>query len=61
MKEKIKCILVLSIFMGIFYVWGMLGALQWDKITVGQAFIRGIIACTYMTGAVIGYNKLEDK
>ncbi|WOO35985.1 hypothetical protein R2R35_20010 [Anaerocolumna sp. AGMB13020] len=61
MKEKIKFVLGLSICFGIFYIWGIVGSLQWDKLTVGQTLFRGIIACTYMTGALFTYKKIDEE
>lgn len=50
-----------SIFIDMFYIYGIAGSLETDFITMRQAIIRGSIACVYMAFAVILYNRFSRK
>lgn len=61
MKHKIKSLLPLSIFLDIFFIWGVCGSLEVDCITLGQAMVRGVIASVYLVLATVTYMIIERK
>lgn len=58
MKHKLKSLLPLSIFLSIFYIWGIVSSLEVNFLTVGQVLVRGSIALVYLVLATVTYIKL---
>jgi len=61
MKHKLISILPLTIFLGFFYIFGMYGSLDVDKITVQQFAVRVSITLLYMVIATATYKIIEGK
>lgn len=55
MKQKLKALLPLSIALALLYLYGVAGSLEVDKISLGQAWLRGGITSMYLVLATVTY------
>lgn len=57
-KSRLQKLVAGSWFLALLYVYGIAGALQWDRITCGQALISVAIGIMFMLISGITYTYL---
>lgn len=57
-KSRLQKLIVVSWFLALLYVYGIAGALQWDRITFGQAVLSGAVGLAYVVISGLTYTYL---
>lgn len=58
MKQKLKSVVPLTIFLAFLYLYGLTGSLEVDKLTIKQFAVRVSITLLYMVLAAVTYKIL---